>query len=347
MADIVVQLADVLGAAEAISPFVVRTAVIRSPYLSGVASALHGVPVELFFKVEALQRTGSFKARGATNAVLALDPGVAGVCTHSSGNHGAAVAWAASLRSLRCTIVMPRGASASKVAAVREAGGLVVECEPTQAAREAAAAQVAAGGYAFVHPSEDPRVIAGQGTLALEFLEQAGEGASDRAGPALDVLVVPVGGGGMISGCATACKGIDARIRVIGAEPAEADDAARSKAAGTRLGHPPGPTPATIADGLKTTLGPHTWPVVRDRVDAIVTVSEEEIRGALRLVFDRLKIAAEPSAAVGLAAVLSPAFAAVAGTGGGGKEPLRVGIVLCGGNVDLAALPSLLGLTHA
>jgi threonine dehydratase len=329
--------------------------------LDALATAAAGTPVELFFKCELFQVTGSFKARGATNAVLSLPPGAAAVCTHSSGNHAAALAYAARVAGLPAHIVMPSNAPGVKREAVAGYGGIITECAPTQAAREAAAAGVVAStGAVFVHPSEDPAVIAGQGTLALELLAQvpprpaaaaaaaAAAGDDARPPPPLDVLVVPVGGGGMISGVAVAAKGAHpgGALRVIGAEPAGADDAARSKATGVLQGHAPG-GPVTVADGLRTTLGPHTFPVVRDLVDGVLTVTEDEIVAALRLVYSRMKLAIEPSAAVGVAAVLSPRFAAALaalagseGAGGSGSgRPLRVGVVLCGGNADLATLP--------
>ena len=279
----------------------------------------------LLFKCENFQRSGSFKARGAFNAVASLGASAAcaGVCTHSSGNHGAALALAALERNIPCTVVVPEGAPAAKVRAIREYGARIVSCAPTQSAREAAsAAVVEATGATFVHPSESPFMIAGAGTLALELIE-----AADGR---LDAIVAPVGGGGLLSGVVLAAKGALPGIRVYGAEPAAADDAARSFLAKTLLGHAPGfVSTATIADGLRTSLGPNTWPIIRDAVDDVLTVSEAEIVAAMRLVYERLKVVIEPSAAVGVAVAISSAFRAIVGPGA------RVGVVLCGGNIDL------------
>ena len=328
---------DVLAARARIAAHVHATPLLTCSAISALASAAAARPLELLLKCELFQRSGSFKMRGAANAVMSLSPAESarGVCTHSSGNHAQALALAASLRAgCPAFIVMPSNAPAVKKAATAGYGASVIECEPTQAAREAAAAAAAARtGAAFVHPSEDPRVIAGQGTLALELLEQA---------RALDAVIVPVGGGGLISGVALALRG--SGVLVVGAEPAAADDAARSKAAGARQGHAGGgAAPATVADGLKTTLGANTWPIVRDLVADIVCVSEAEIRAALRLVYARAKLAIEPSAAVGVAAALSADFGAVLRArlpeaAARAQRPLRVGIVLCGGNADVEVL---------
>ena len=338
---------DVLAAHARIAHLIHRTPVMTCSALSAMASAAAQRPLTLALKCELFQRSGSFKFRGATNAVqsLPVEACAAGVCTHSSGNHAQALALAASQRPCAAHIVMPSNAPAIKRAATAGYGARVVECAPTQAAREAAVVEVAARtGAAVIHPSEHPHVIAGQGTLALELLAQASEalGAPPEGGcPALDAVIVPVGGGGLISGVALALQG--SGVLVVGAEPAAAADAARSKAAGERLGHPPGPPPDTIADGLKTTLGPHTWPIVRDLVAAIVTVEEAQIRAALRHVYERAKLAIEPSAAVGVAVALSSDFARVLrerlpeGARDSGRA-LRVGIVLCGGNADVDAL---------
>ena len=277
----------------------------------------------LFFKCENLQKSGSFKFRGACNAVRKLTPEEAsrGVVTHSSGNHAQAIALAARLRGITAHVVMPRDSSAVKRRAVAEYGGRVIECEPTARAREATAAAVLAEtGGTLIPPYNHPDVIAGQGTAALELLEQVGD---------LDAVIAPVGGGGLLAGTCIASQGRLSSIRVFAAEPAGADDAARSKAAGTML---PQTAPRTIADGLRTGLGDLTWPVVRDRVERVVTVTEEEIVAAMRLAWERAKLLIEPSAAVALAAGLTDEFRALAGMG-------RVGVILSGGNVDLDNLP--------
>jgi len=342
--------ADVVAAAARIAPFVRATPVRTSGALSRAASAALGAPVELLLKCELFQKTGSFKMRGAANAVLSLDAAAAarGVCTHSSGNHAAALAAAAAARGgCPATIVMPTDAPAAKRAAAAGYGAAVVDCAPGAAARAAAAAAVAArSGAAFVHPSEDARVIAGQGTVALELLAQAAAALGPpRAGePALDAIVVPVGGGGLAAGCALAAAGADARVRVIGAEPCGRGgggaDAARALAAGALRTHADAGAGAleTAADGLRTSLGPATFPILRDFLrGGIVVVTEGEIAAALRDVYARTKLAIEPSAAVGIAATRAEGFRAALGEELLAKgRPLRVGVVLCGGNADLA-----------
>ncbi len=314
-----ISLADVRRAAQRIQPHARRTPVVTCAALDAVAGQ------RLFLKCESFQRVGAFKFRGACNAVLALDDTLAarGVATHSSGNHAAALALAARLRGMRAHIVMPRGAPRVKHAAVVGYGGIVYECEPTLEARESTAARVVAEtGATLIPPYDYPDVIAGQGTTALELFEQV---------PDLDAIVAPVGGGGLVSGVAIVARGVRPSLRVIAAEPAGADDAARSKAAGTLL---PQTDPRSIADGLKTSLGKLTWPIVRDLVERVVTVEESEIKAALRLVWERAKLVIEPSAAVAVAAALSPRLGVPAGS--------RVGVVVSGGNVDLDALASLL-----
>lgn len=306
-------LEAVRAAANRIAGFVHRTPVMTSETVDRLA----GRPV--FFKCENLQKAGAFKYRGATHAIRRLSDEQArrGVVTHSSGNHAQALARAARVRGIPAYIVMPRTAPAVKRAAVAGYGGQITECEPTQAAREEAAARlVAETGAVLIPPFDHPDVIAGQGTAALELLEEV---------PDLDALVAPVGGGGLLTGCCIAAQGVRPGIRVFGAEPLGADDAARSKAAGHWL---PQTAPNTIADGLLTSLGQLTWPVIRDRVEAVLTVSDDEIRAAMRLIWERVKLVVEPSGAVGLAAVLSDAFRRLSGIH-------RVGVILSGGNVDL------------
>src|SRR5262245_30927222 len=253
----------------------------------------------LFFKCEHLQKSGSFKFRGACNAVFGLSDEAAGrgVVTHSSGNHAQALVLAARLRGIPAHVVMPSNASPVKRRAVEGYGGRVVECAPNLAAREATAAAVLAEtGGTLVPPYDHPAVIAGQGTAALELLEQV---------PDLDAVVAPVGGGGLVSGCCIAAKALRPSVRVFAAEPAGADDAARSKAAGQLI---PQTGPKTIADGLLTSLGERTWPVIRDQVERVVTVGEEEIVAAMRQAWERAKLLIEPSSAVAVAAVLAKEF---------------------------------------
>ena len=277
----------------------------------------------LFFKCEHLQKAGAFKFRGACNAVMRLSPEQAarGVVTHSSGNHAQALALAARMRGIPAHIVLPRTAAAVKRRAVEEYGGRVIECEPTLAGRETTAAAVLAEtGGTLLPPYNHPDIIAGQGTAALELLEQV---------PDLDAVIAPVGGGGLLSGVCIAAKSLLPGIKVFAGEPAGADDAARSKAAGRLI---PQTSPQTIADGLLTSLGELTWPVIREEVDAIVLAREEEIIAAMRLAWERAKLLIEPSSAVALAAVLSDQFRNVPGL-------RRVGVILSGGNVSLDRLP--------
>lgn len=310
-----ISLADVLAAADRIRPFVRHTPV----HTSGTMDALAGR--KLFFKCENFQTTGSFKYRGATNAVQKLDAATAsrGVVTHSSGNHAQALALAAKVRGIPATVVMPRTAAAVKKQAVVGYGGRVVECEPTVADRLRVVNEIAATtGATLIPPYDHPDVIAGQGTAALELLADV---------PDLEAVVVPVGGGGMLSGYCVAIKGTNPAVTVFGAEPLNADDAARSLATGDRQPQVP---PNSIADGLLTNLGELTWPIIREHVAGVFTVTEAEIVAAMRLVWERMKLVIEPSAAVGVAVVLGEAFEGV--TAG------RVGVVLCGGNVSLDKL---------
>jgi threonine dehydratase/serine racemase len=302
---------------------------------SRIAAAAHQTPVatcatldrhagcQVFLKCENVQKAGAFKFRGAYNAVACLPRAHAarGVVTHSSGNHAQALALAACLHGIAAHIVMPRNAAGVKRRAVEEYGARVVECEPTLSARESTAARVLADtGASFVHPYDHPDVIAGQGTVALEFLD---------AVPDLDVLVAPIGGGGLISGLCVAARELRPRLRIVGAEPAGADDAWRSLRAGVLV---PQENPRTIADGLLTSLGELTWPIVRDHVERVVRVDDEHIVAAMRFVWERAKLLIEPSAAVAVAAVLSDEFPALA-------NAKRIGVVLSGGNADLDHLP--------
>lgn len=309
-------LAAIRGAHERIRPFVKRTPVLASEALDTARGA------KLNFKCENLQAAGAFKARGACNAVFSLTAAEAakGVVAHSSGNHAAAVARAASLRGIAAYIVMPRSAPESKVRNVESFGGRITWCENSLSAREAACAEIAARtGAAMVHPFDDLRVAAGQGTATVELLEDV---------PALDFILCPVGGGGLLCGTAVAAKSLRPGIKVLGVEPALADDVAQSFRAGKRISIP---TPATIADGLRTNCtGERNLPIIRQYVDDIVTVSEEEIIAAMRELWEKLHLVVEPSAAVPYAAILGSKFAFT------GQS---VGLILTGGNVDLEKVP--------
>lgn len=314
-----VDLNQIRAAAERIAGWAHRTPVLTCSTLDRRAGRA------LFFKCEHLQKAGAFKFRGACNAVRRLPTEVAarGVVTHSSGNHAGALALAARLRGIPAHIVMPRTASAVKRRAVEEYGGQVVLCEPTlQAREETAQAVMRDTGANLIPPYNHPDIIAGQGTVALELLDQV-------AG--LDALIAPVGGGGLIAGIALAAKALNPGIRVFAAEPAGADDAARSKQAGTLI---PQTGPRTIADGLLTSLGDLTWPVIDNLVEAVITVEDAEIISTMRLVWERAKLMIEPSSAVAVAAAFTPAFRRWTGL-------QRIGIVLSGGNVDLDHLPWL------
>ena len=302
-------------ARERISGKVNLTPVLTSSTLDALTGA------RLSFKCENLQKGGAFKARGATNAVFSLSETAArrGVATHSSGNHAAALARAAALRGIRAYVVMPDNTAQAKRAAVNRYGAEITWCAPTMSARENAVQQVlAATGATLIHPYDDLLVMAGQGTVAVEFLE---------AVPVLDVLLCPVGGGGLISGCAVAAKSIKRDIRVIGVEPKGADDAARSLRAGRIV---PVERPETIADGLRATIGERPFAVIRRLVDDIITVSDEDIVRAMRQMWEVLKIVVEPSAAVAYAALLDPPSA---------LRSRRIGIIVSGGNLDLDQLP--------
>ena len=307
---------DRIGAAhERIRARIHRTPVLTSERLNAASGA------SLFFKCENFQKIGAFKARGATNAVFALDDATArrGVATHSSGNHGAAVARAARLRGVPAHIVMPSNSAKVKIRAIEGYGAQVVFCEPTENAREVTCAEVIKKtGATLIHSFENEHVIAGQGTAAVELLEDV---------PELDVIICPVGGGGLLSGTAIAAKSMRPQIKVIAVEPANADDAAQSFRAGRRLVTE---KKFTIADGLRTNVGERTFPIIRRYVDDIVTVSEQAIVSAMRTIWETMKIIIEPSAAVPYAAVIENKIVI---------EGKRVGIIFTGGNIDLDALP--------
>jgi threonine dehydratase len=313
--EIPVTLADIRTAHARIAPHIHRTPVLTSASLDEIAGA------QLFFKCENLQKTGSFKIRGATNAVFLLTDEQAknGVAAPSSGNHAAALSQAARWRGIPAYIVMPSNSSPVKKDAVRSYGGQITECEPNIAAREAASAEVIRRTDAhLVHPYNDPRVIAGQGTAAIELLEEV---------PNLDIIMTPASGGGLLSGTAIAAKGLRPDIRVIGGEPLNADDAYRSLQSGKIE---EAAITETMADGLRATLCPLTFSILRKHVDEISRVSEEEIVNTMLLLWERMKIVVEPSGAVAAAPALWRKIAAP------GK---KIGIVLSGGNLDLRNLP--------
>ena len=298
-----------------IKPYIHRTPVLTSRLLNEISGA------KLFFKCENFQRMGAYKMRGATNAILLLseEERAKGVVTHSSGNFAQALSLAAQSLGVKAYIVMPSNAPKVKKAAVSQYGGHIVECDPTIESRTAAANKIALEtGATFIHPSNDMNVIIGQGTAAMELLEDY---------PGLDYIFAPVGGGGLIAGTALSAHYFGDNCKVVGGEPFEADDAYRSFHSGKIESND---TTNTIADGLKTVLGDNTFPIIRKYVHDIIRVTEDEIISAMRLIWERLKIIAEPSSAVALAAVIRE------------KDDYRgksVGIIISGGNVDLNQLP--------
>ena len=310
---------DVLVAHERTGPYVHRTPVLTSSTFNRLTGA------ELFFKCENFQKAGAFKVRGACNAVFGLsdEEAAKGVATHSSGNHGLSLAYAAGRRGIKATVVMPRTAPEAKKEAVRGYGATVVECEPSTSSREAVFAEVVAeSGADFVHPYNDPRVIAGQGTCSKELVEDIGP---------LDAVVAPIGGGGMVSGSCLTLSNIAPETKIYAAEPKNADDAYRSFKAGHIIADD---APQTVADGLKVPLKDLTWHFVSNHVTDIFTATEEEIVDAMYLTWQRMKIVMEPSSAVPLAVILkNPEVFA-------GK---RVGVIITGGNVDLKKLPWMQG----
>ena len=308
---------DIKQAAKNISSYAHRTPVLTCESLNRLTGQ------NLFFKCENLQKSGAFKYRGATNAISKLTPAQLkkGVVTHSSGNHAGALTLAAKNFGTTAHIVMPRTASKIKQAAVKEYGGRIIECEPTLEARLAVSEEVQKNtGATMIPPFNHRDVIAGQGTCALEFLRQV---------PNLDVIVVPVGGGGLIAGTCIAAKSISERIKIVGAEPTGADDAYRSKQKGELLQNE---TTDTICDGLLTSLGQLTWPFINEIVNRIVTVDDKEVIAAMKLFMERTKLLLEPNCAIALAAVTSPKMLELPHT-------KNVGIIITGGNVDLENLP--------
>ena len=314
--------ADVVAAAARLGPHIVRTPVMRSAAFDARVGA------QVFFKCENLQTGGAFKFRGAMNVALQLDPAHTPLLvTHSSGNHGNALALAARARGMRALVVIPRDSARSKIASIAAAGARVELCDPGLPAREKRLAEIlAVESGQLVHPFDDERIIAGQGTAALELLAEI---------PQLDVICTPVGGGGLIGGTAIAAKATAPRIRVVGAEPEQADDAYQSFRSGERRAVV---APKTIADGLRGSIGVRNFELMRRLVDDVVTVSEAQIIAAMRIVLDDFKLLIEPSSAVAVATVLA---------GKSGAPGQRIGLVISGGNVDLELCPFLRGETLA
>ncbi len=306
-------LSDIREAHQRIKPYIHKTPVLTNSALNELTGS------QLFFKCENFQKVGAFKFRGASNTIFSLTDEEAqnGVVTHSSGNHAAALALAAKKRGITAYIVMPSTAPKVKIAAVKNYGGIITFCEPTLKSRESTAQKIIdETGALMIHPFNDYRIIAGQGTAALELMEDV---------PDLDIILAPVGGGGLLSGTAIAAKSLNPKIKVFAGEPKNADDAYRSKQAGHII---PSTDPNTIADGLKTSLGDKTFPIIRDFVDEIALATEAEIIDAMRLIFERMKIIVEPSSAVPAAVVFSKKV---------DVKNKKVGIIFSGGNVDFCS----------
>lgn len=315
MLELLPNIADVEAARQRISAHARITPVLRDEALDEEIGA------RLFFKCENLQRVGAFKFRGACNAVFALDDAAAarGVVTHSSGNHGAALAAAATLRGIAAHIVVPENANRAKLRNIEAAGGIVHRCAPTLLAREQRCAEIERDtGAHLVHPYTNPYVIAGQGTAALELLDQIN---------GLDAFVAPVGGGGLMSGCATALRARSPHTQLIGAEPAGADDAQRSLAAGKVV---PVPQPVSLCDGLLATIGAINLRLLQTHQVEVLTIDDAATIAATRRLWERLKLVVEPSSAITYALLLAHREC---------FRGQRVGVLLSGGNVDLDALP--------
>lgn len=312
-----IQAETIRNAAIRISPYINRTPVLTSNTINRIYNTA------LFLKCENLQKVGAFKARGAANAILSLDKSLLtkGVATHSSGNHAQALSWAASLVGAKAHIVMPSNSSKIKVEAVKEYGGLITFCKPTLEARETTLAEVIRQtGAIEIHPYNNELIIAGQATSAFELIEDVND---------LDILIAPVGGGGLLSGTSLAVHYFSPRTQVIAAEPEQANDAFLSF---TGRQFVPSVNPQTIADGLRTSLGSITFPIILDHVHEVVTVSEASIVRAMRFIWERMKVIIEPSSAVPFAAIMEGKID-VAGK--------KAGLIISGGNVDLDDLPWL------
>ncbi len=312
------------AAHERIASRIHRTPVLTSATIDALCGA------DIFFKCENLQKTGSFKIRGATNAVFSLtdEEAARGIITPSSGNHGAAVACAAAWRGVPAWIVMPKNAPAVKCRAVQAYGGKITFCEPRMSSRNETTARIQAEtGAVLIHPYDDDCIIAGQATAAKELLEEVGE---------LDAVLSPVSGGGLLSGTVLSAKHLQPGIQVFGCEPAQADDAYRSLQTGTLQSQD---SSDTIADGLRASLAERTFAILRAQLSGIFLVTEEEIVNAMMLIWERLKVITEPSSAIALAPLLKPeTLAGISAAGAGGRRP-KIGIILSGGNVDLRMLP--------
>lgn len=310
-----VTLETIQAAAERIRPYIHRTPTLTSSRLDAMLGA------KIVLKCENLQKVGAFKARGACNAVLSLSDDACrkGVVTHSSGNHGAALAWAAKMRGIEATVVVPKNAPIPKKKAIEAYGATIVECEPTVESREGTVRElIAQHGFELVHPFDDDRIIAGQGTAALELLEDH---------PDLDVIMAPLGGGGLLSGTVIAVKSLRKEVAVYGGEPKGADDGYRSFQSGVRVTQQ---TPNTLCDGLRTTLAERTFDIIRSQADGIVVATDATIIRTMRLVWESTKMIVESSCMPPLAAIFED------------PEPFRakkIGIILTGGNVDLDRLP--------
>ncbi len=317
MATYATSMNDVIAASKRIEGHGHRTPVLTNKTIDKLSGK------KIFFKCENFQKIGAFKFRGGWNAISSLneEEAMKGVCTHSSGNHAQAVAYAAAKRNIPAYIVMPENAPKVKLEAVEGYNAKITLCEPTLKARRDTLDEIAKRtGARIVHPFNDPKVIAGQGTAALELIEEVKE---------LDAICAPIGGGGLMSGTCIAAKSMLPDVKLFGAEPKGADDAYRSLKEGKLL---PQENPNTICDGLLTSMGENTWNILKDHLDDIITVSDEEVITAMKLVWERMKIIIEPSCATPLAAILTPEFKKL-------KDIESVGIILTGGNVDITKLP--------
>ena len=310
-----IDIQEIIDSHKRIKPFIHRTQIVTNQSLNSLSSA------KIFCKCENFQKAGSFKIRGATNVIeqLTVKDMERGIVTASSGNHGAALAMAVTRKGGKVTVVMPHNSSAKKIDNVRRNGGNIVWCEPNQESREDVLKKLVEDtGAIVVHPYNDKRIIAGQGTAALEFLQDQ---------PDLDIIVAPVSGGGLLGGTLCAAKNIKPDIQVFGAEPKEADDAYRSLQHGERVANE---TTNTICDGLRAQIGILNFPIIQELVDGIITLKENEIIEAMRMIWERLKIIVEPSSAITLAAVLKD---------NAKFQNKKVGLIFSGGNIDIDDLP--------